>query len=391
MADSNPLDFTKRATILVVDDTPDNLSLMSGLLKDIYKVRVANSGEKALKFVEGDPKPDLILLDIMMPGLSGYDVMAQLKANPATRNIPVIFLTALSAMEDEKKGLEMGAADYVTKPISPPIVLARIKTQLENKAVADFLRDQAAYLESEVAKRTREISAIQDVTILAMASLAETRDSDTGNHIRRTQHYVKVLAEKLKTHPRFGYFLSDKTIDMLFKSAPLHDIGKVGIPDRILLKPGRFTPEEFEIMKTHTALGRDAIEHAEKQLGLQVEFLTLAKEIAYCHQEKWDGTGYPEGLSGDDIPISARLMAVADVYDALISRRVYKEGMPHEKAVAIIAEGKGLHFDPDVADAFAEVADEFRVIASHFADTDSDMAAKAKQLAQIQGTPVPVV
>jgi putative two-component system response regulator len=385
----NSMDFTQRPTILVVDDTPDNLSLMSGLLKDSYKVKVANSGEKALKNVQGDAKPDLILLDIMMPGLSGYDVMRELKASPATRNIPVIFLTAMSAAEDEKKGLEMGAADYITKPISPPIVLARVKTQLENKAAADFLRDQNVYLETEVTKRTREISAIQDVTILAMASLAETRDSDTGNHIRRTQHYVKVLAEKLKTHPRFGYFLSDQTVNMLFKSAPLHDIGKVGIADRILLKPGRFTPEEFEIMKTHTALGRDAIEHAEKQLGMQVEFLTLAKEIAYYHQEKWDGSGYPTGISGDDIPVSARLMAVADVYDALISRRVYKEGMPHEKAVAIIVESKGTHFDPDVADAFVELQDEFRAIAARFADSDADMAAKAKQLAQIQGAPGP--
>ena len=382
------LDFAERPTILVVDDTPDNLALMSGLLKDQYKVKVANSGDKALKQVQGEVKPDLILLDIMMPGLSGYDVIREIKADPQTRNIPVIFLTAMSEAEDEKKGLEMGAADYITKPISPPIVLARVKTQLENKAAADFLRDQNAYLESEVGKRTSEISAIQDVTILAMASLAETRDSDTGNHIRRTQHYVRILAEKLKTHPRFGFFLSDQTINSLFKSAPLHDIGKVGIADRILLKPGRFTPEEFEIMKTHTTLGRDAIEHAEQQLGLKVEFLQLAKEIAYYHQEKWDGSGYPTGASGDDIPISARLMAVADVYDALISRRVYKDGMPHEKAVTIIIESKGTHFDPDVTDAFAELQDEFGAIAVRFADSDADMAAKAEQLALLRGEPV---
>ena len=386
---SNALDFATRPTILVVDDTPDNLQLMSGLLKDQYKVRVANNGEKALKQLQGESKPDLILLDIMMPGMSGYEVIREIKAQPPLRNIPVIFLTALSEAEDEKKGLEMGAADYITKPISPPIVLARVKTQLENKAAADFLRDQNVYLETEVMKRTSEISAIQDVTILAMASLAETRDSDTGNHIRRTQFYMKALAEKLKTHPRFGFFLSEQTINMLFKSAPLHDIGKVGIPDRILLKPGRFTPEEFGIMKSHTTLGRDAIEHAEQQLGLKVEFLQLAKEIAYYHQEKWDGSGYPEGISGDDIPISARLMAVADVYDALISRRVYKEGMSHEKAVAIIMQSSGTHFDPDVVDAFNDLQDEFRAIAARYADSDEDMAAKAKQLAQIQGTPEP--
>lgn len=383
--DLNAQEFTERATILVVDDTPDNLSLMSALLKDTYKVKVANSGDKALRYVQGDSKPDLILLDIMMPGLSGYDVIQELKSNSDTRDIPVIFLTAMSAAEDEKKGLEMGAADYITKPISPPIVLARVKTQLENKAAADFLRNKSDYLEAEVTKRTRELAAIQDVTILAMASLAETRDSDTGNHIRRTQYYVKLLAQKLKMHDRFWFFLNDQTIDMLFKSAPLHDIGKVGIPDRILLKPGRFTPEEFEIMKNHTTLGRDAIQHAENQLGMSVEFLQLAKEIAYFHQEKWDSSGYPDGIGGDDIPISARLMAVADVYDALISRRVYKEGIPHEKAVGIIIESKGSHFDPDVVDAFVELAEEFRAIASRFVDSDSDLTEKAKQLAVLQG------
>jgi putative two-component system response regulator len=225
------------------------------------------------------------------------------------------------------------------------------------------------------------VMAIQDVTIHAMASLAETRDNETGNHIRRTQHYVKLLANHLRKHPRFAHFLdSDQTIEVLFKSAPLHDIGKVGIPDRILLKPGRFEPEEFEIMKTHTTLGRDAIKHAEEQLGIEMPFLTMAKEIAYSHQEKWDGSGYPEGLSGDDIPISARLMAVADVYDALISRRVYKEGMPHEKAVAIMKEGRGSHFDPDVLDAFIELQDAFQKVARAFHDSDLEMDKKAEYL-----------
>jgi putative two-component system response regulator len=384
LTDSNSLDFCERATILVVDDTPDNLAVMSSLLKGTYKVMVANHGERALKLARATPKPDLILLDIMMPGMSGYDVIRELKADPATRHIPVIFLTAMSESEDEQAGLDLGAADYITKPISPPIVLARMRTQLDNKAVGDFLRDQNAYLEAEVSRRTRQLAAIQDVTILAMASLAETRDSDTGNHIRRTQHYVRALAKKLQLHPRFGYFLTDPTIDLLYKSAPLHDIGKVGIPDRILLKPGRFTPDEFEIMKTHTTLGRAAIVAAEKQLGMTVDFLSHAKDIAYYHQEKWDGSGYPEGLSGEGIPISARLMAVADVYDALISRRVYKEGMPHEKAVAIITEGRGSHFDSDMVDAFLELQDEFRAIALCYADTDADMAAKAVQLDRLQ-------
>jgi putative two-component system response regulator len=382
---SDSFDFTEKPSVLVVDDTPDNLSLMSGLLKDRYRVKVANNGEKAIKIVQGDSPPDLILLDIMMPGLSGYDVCQILKADPSTRDIPIIFLTAMTATEDEKKGLEMGAADFITKPVNPPIVLARVATQLQIKAAADFLKDQNAYLDAEVTRRGRELAAIQDVTILAMASLAETRDNDTGNHIRRTQNYIKLLAEHLKHHDRFKFFLSDRTIDMLYKSAPLHDIGKVGIPDRILLKPGRFEPHEMEIMKTHCKLGRDAIQHAEDQLGLEVEFLRYAKEIAYGHQEKWDGSGYPEGLAGDAIPISARLMAVADVYDALISRRVYKDGMPHEKAVRIIAEGRGSHFDPDITDAFLLLADRFSDIAQRFADSDDDLAQKAATLKTITG------
>ena len=380
-------DVIRRPTILVVDDTPDNLVLMSNLLKDRYVVKVANHGEKALKIVRTGEPPDLILLDIMMPGLSGHEVAQQLMADPKTRDIPVIFLTALASEEDETIGLGLGAADYITKPIRPAILLARVETHLNIKAAADFLRSQNDFLEQEVARRTREVAAIQDVTIHAMASLAETRDNETGNHIRRTQNFVKALAEHLKTHPRFAATLDDATIRLLFKSAPLHDIGKVGIPDRILLKPGKLTPEEFEVMKTHTTLGRDAIEHAELQLGADVAFLRLAKEIAYGHQEKWDGSGYPEGLSGDRIPVSARLMAVADVYDALISRRVYKPALPHAEAVEIIRKGRGNHFDPDITDAFLACADEFHEIAQRFVDTDHDIARKADAVAVAAGLP----
>ena len=374
--------LNRTATVLVVDDTPDNLMLMAELLKDSYRVKAANSGEKALRLLQADPLPDLILLDIMMPGLSGHQVAQQLKDDPRTRNIPIIFLTAMAAMEDEIRGLQMGAVDYITKPISPPLVLARVDTQLKIKAAADFLRDQNEYLEQEVQRRTREVVAIQDVTIQAMASLAETRDNETGNHIRRTQHYIRVLAEALREHPRFRHFLDEETIGLLFKSAPLHDIGKIGIPDQILLKPGRFTADKFEIMKTHTTLGRDAIQHAEDQLGISVGFLRLAKEIAYSHQEKWDGSGYPEGLAADDIPISARLMAIADVYDALISRRVYKPGMSHEQAMEIIRQGRGTHFDPDICDAFLARHEEFRTIAARYTDGDHEMAKQITALAQ---------
>ena len=358
------------ATVLVVDDTPDNLSLMGGLLRDHYHVKVANQGEKALKIAQGEQPPDLILLDIMMPGMDGYEVCRRLKANLHTRDIPVIFLTARADMEDERQGLALGAVDYITKPISPPILLARVATHLALKASADFLRDKSAYLEREVALRTLEVQAIQDVTIMAMTSLAETRNNETGNHIRRTQLYVKALAEHLRDHPRFAHVLTDRMVDLLYKSAPLHDIGKIGIPDAILLKPGKLTVQEFEVMKTHTTLGRNAIEEAERRLGMRVAFLSVSKEIAYSHQEKWDGSGYPEGLKGDAIPVSARLMAVADVYDALISKRVYKPAFPHEQACATIVKGRGTHFDPDMVDAFVEIAQDFLRISQRYPDPD---------------------
>lgn len=373
-------DVLKKPTILVVDDTPDNLALMSELLTDTYHLKIANSGARALKLATSGTLPDLILLDIMMPVMDGYEVCRQLKSDPTTSDIPVVFLTAKIGVGDEEKGLDIGAVDYLAKPISPPILMARIKIHLALKAQSDFLRDKAAFLTAEVDKRTREVVAIQDVTILAMASLAETRDSDTGNHIRRTQHYVKALAEHLQKKPSFASQVSDDFVRLVFKSAPLHDIGKVGIPDRILLKPGKLDAAEWEIMKTHTTLGRDAIEHAERELGAKVDFLSMAKEIALSHQEKWDGSGYPEGLRGTDIPLAARMMALADVYDALISKRVYKDGMPVAQAVQIIVQGKGAHFDPDLVDAFLEIEDQFFAIAQRFADSDQELADKQERV-----------
>ena len=367
--------LNSKPTILVVDDTPDNIDLLRAVLEDDYRTKIAVNGERALKIAAGSDQPDLILLDIMMPGMSGYDVCRALKADPATVNIPVIFVTAMSEVADEQLGLALGAVDYITKPISAPLVLARIKTQLGMKRMQDFLRDQNHYLESEVERRVREVAALQDVTIHAMASLAETRDSETGNHIRRTSFYLKALAEQVRHLPRFRDFLSDKNIELLFKTAPLHDIGKVGIPDHILLKPGRFEPHEMAIMKTHTTLGRDAILAAERELGIEVDFLKHAKEIAYSHHEKWDGSGYPLGLAGEQIPISARLMALADVYDALISSRIYKDGMRHEEAVKIIAQGRGTHFDADIVDAFLLIQEQFRAIASRYADSVREVAA----------------
>ena len=359
-------------TVLVVDDAPQNLSLMVGLLCETYDVRIARTGKQAIEIAQSNTPPDLILLDVVMPGMDGYTVCRQLKAHPHTASIPVIFLTAKSEMEDEQRGFELGAADYITKPISAPIMLARVKTHLALKASADYLRDKNVFLEHEVARRTEEVRAVKDATIVTLASLAETRDNETGNHILRTQHYVRALAVALQTHPRFSAVLDERNIELLFKSAPLHDIGKVGIPDSILLKPGPLTEQEFAIMKTHTTLGRDAIELAERRLGRPVPFLQFAKEIAYSHQEKWDGSGYPQGLAGEDIPLSARLMAVADVYDALISRRVYKSPFPHEQAVDIIMAGRDQHFDPDIADAFWRIREECHSIALLFSDPNTE-------------------
>jgi cyclic di-GMP phosphodiesterase len=356
------------ATILVVDDSPENLGVLAELLQPRYRVRVANSGEKALRIAASPPCPDLILLDVMMP-MDGYEVFSRLRADSATAAIPVIFITAMGRVDEELRGLEAGAVDYIAKPIVPPIVLARVQTQLELKRARDSLTDQNAWLEAEVGRRMAENDLIQLVSIRALAHLAETRDSETGNHILRTQGYVQSLARRLQAHPRYQAVLGEHYIDLLTRSAPLHDIGKVGIPDAILQKPGKLTAAEWEIMKTHARLGAEAIEQAERDAEKPVAFLTLAKEIARCHHEKWNGAGYPDGLAGDDIPVSARLMAIADVFDALISRRVYKPPMSYGEAREIITAGRGSHFDPDVVDAFVDGFDEFVAIAERYSDS----------------------
>lgn len=358
-------------TILTVDDESANLEILVTLLQPSYRVLAAKSGELALRIAAGDPQPDLILLDVMMPGIDGYEVLARLKSNPSTRDIPTIFVTTMGASEDEEHGLKLGAADYISKPIKPALLLARVHTQLEVKRARDCLRNQNTLLEAEVARRMAENDLTQVVSIRALAHLAETRDPETGNHILRTQDYVHELATRLRDHPRFAAFLNEHTIELLTRSAPLHDIGKVGIPDQILLKPGKLTPREWVIMQSHTRLGAEAIEQAERDAERPVEFLALAKEIAHWHHEKWDGSGYPDGLAGDAIPISARLMALADVFDALISARVYKPPMSFQRARGIMAASRGRHFDPDIADVFLANYDVFTDIAQrHLDDLD---------------------
>jgi putative two-component system response regulator len=372
------MDSSDKPKILIVDDAPENIQMLMETLKGEYKIVAAINGQKALQIAAKDPVPDIILLDIMMPGLDGYQVCEKLKADEKTRDIPVIFVTIMTEEEDEQKGLDMGAVDYIAKPFRPGLVKARVRNHLELKRHRDNL-------EELVQERTRELVLTQDATINSMATLAEYRDPETGGHIKRTQNYMKALATKLRNNPKYKAFFDGKTIEQLLKSAPLHDIGKVGVPDNILLKPGKVTEEEFEEIKKHPVYGRDTIFRVELELGGDVDqsFLRFAREIAYTHQEKWDGSGYPQGLRGGDIPISGRLMAIADIYDALISKRVYKEPFTHSKAVEIIIEGRGQHFDPDMVDAFLEIEEEFRQIALEFADFDEERDALSVPLEKL--------
>ncbi|MBL8466698.1 response regulator [Methyloversatilis discipulorum] len=357
-------------TLLLVDDTPENLTVLGEILMPHYRVRVASSGARALAAATSEPRPDLVLLDVMMPEMDGYEVIRRLHEDPRTRDLPVIFVTALDSTEDEARGLELGAVDYITKPVRPAIVLARVRGQLELKEARDRMRDQNAWLEAEIARRMRQNQVVQDVSMRALASIAEARDDETGNHILRTQAYVNVLARALATTPRYAGELTLALVDTYTKAAPLHDIGKVAIPDHILHKPGKHTPDEWEIMKTHAREGSDAIWRAicDQEEREALDFLYIAMDIAHYHHEKWDGSGYPEGLAGESIPLPARLMALADVFDALISKRAYKPAFPLDRATAIIIEGRGRHFDPDVVDAYVACLDEFAAIAARYAD-----------------------
>lgn len=356
-------------TVLVVDDTKANLDLLVAALGAFHQVTVALDGKSALEAVAQEP-PDLVLLDIMMPDMDGYEVCRRLKADSATAGIPVIFLTALTEIENKTQGFELGAVDYITKPFEVLEVQARVNTHLSLVLARRELQAQNETLEIKVAERTRELAQTQDVTIHSLATLAETRDNETGGHILRTQHYVKALAVTLARNPDYAPRLDQRTIELLFKSAPLHDIGKVGVPDAILLKPGKLTEEEFEIMKTHTTLGYEALVRAEAVFKMENKptFLRHARDIALTHHEKWNGQGYPQGLGEEDIPLSGRIMALADVYDALISKRVYKPAFPHEKALAIIKQDSGTHFDPTMVAAFVSIEDEIKAIAARFAD-----------------------
>lgn len=373
----------ERPCILIADDIPSNQLLLQDLLEPAYRVQAASNGREVLDYLQQGGGADLILMDVMMPVMDGYEACRRVKADPATRDIPVIFLTSLESATDETEGLALGAEDFIHKPYSPAVVLARVRNhlalaqarrdlELHNRELGRLVAErtrEVVHKSEELAHRDRQVISTQQATITALCALAEARDNETGNHILRTQHYVQHLAESLRDHPRFRDQLDDEVIRKLYKSAPLHDIGKVATPDAILCKPGKLTPEEWEVMKRHCQAGRDALAQAvwtmEEQDGT---FLHYAMEIAYSHHERWDGTGYPQGLAGESIPMSARLMAVADVYDALISKRVYKEAFSHDQALDIMAQGRGSQFDPDVVGVLLDDPGRFRSIADGFRD-----------------------
>lgn len=364
----------KNHEVSIVDDEPINLMILKKLLSPSFLIRAYKSGAELLQAVEKGIKPDLILMDIIMPGMDGYETLSELRKDPANLGIPVIYISALDSLIDEEKGFHLGAVDYITKPFRPGIVLARVNAHLELKQARDRLKNQNEWLEAEVKRRMVENQMIQDTTLNVFAELVETRDNDTANHVLRTQNYVRIIAERLQKNEKFKKRLGDDTIERIVKAAPLHDIGKIGIPDAILLKPGKLDYEEYEVMKTHCKIGGNAIRLAiNKTLSVNktdneqgeitaLYFLEEAERIMNYHHERWDGKGYPEELYGDEIPISARIMALADVFDALTTVRPYKKAWSMDAVVDYILEQKGLQFDPDVVDAFETEIKAFRQV-----------------------------
>ena len=373
--------------IIAVDDQPDNLLILEDYLGREYAVTTFGRGQQLIDYFTAGGQADLILLDVVMPMPDGYTLCRWLKGGPLTRDIPVMFLTSLESSTDEAFALSLGAEDFIHKPLSQAVVLGRVRNHLLLAQARKSLQDQNRTLERMVAERTRKIQeqsdelarrssqiiAAQSATISAFCSLVEARDNETGNHILRTQHYMLALCEVMRLSPHHALELTDENITQIFKSAPLHDIGKVAIPDHILLKPGKLDPAEWEIMKRHAEFGAAAIAAAQGEIGnADTSFLEYARLIALTHHERWDGSGYPRALAGGDIPLAGRMMAVADVYDALISRRIYKPPYSHDEAIAMIVEERGKHFDPEIIDRMLTISGRFADIARRFADAGSD-------------------
>ena len=361
--------------ILVVDDLVQNTRLLHDFLEPKgYRIVSTMSGEEALAEIERE-QPDTILLDLVMPGMDGLTLCRTIKANDAWRHIPIIFITGHSERELNVQALELGAQDFVTKPFDPVLLNARLRNAIRSKYMQDEilsyqreLETSNDRLEAAVQERTRQVERIQQVTVFSLAKLAESRDTETGDHLERMRSYIREIALELRREGPYRNLITDGFVDSLYQSSPLHDIGKVGIPDSILLKPGKLTHHEFEIMKTHTHIGGDTLKAAEREAGGNL-FLAMGREIAFHHHERWDGSGYPYGLSGDKIPLSARIAAISDVYDALSSKRPYKDAFSHEKSREIIVAGSGSHFDPAMVEAFLRCEDRILAIRNHFQST----------------------
>lgn len=343
-----------KSIILVVDDDKTNLTLAQKILLPQYRIAATNSGMAALKYLEHN-HPDLILLDINMPEMDGFEVMKKLQEKEETANIPVIFLTADNATQTEIKCFQMGAMDFVGKPFVPDILLSRVGKTIELEQYRNNLEKMVKEQADKITEDSRKISKIQESVIVGMANLIESRDGSTGKHVKNTQMYVRMIAEELYKRNLYPELLTKEYIEDICKAAPLHDVGKIKVPDSVLQKPGKLTPEEFETMKLHTTYSRKII----RMIISDVEdkhYVQTVEDIALYHHERWDGTGYPTGLAGDSIPLAARIMSVADVFDALYEERCYKPPIrPIERIMQIMMEGRGTQFDPVIMDVFTEM------------------------------------
>ncbi len=349
----------KKILIILVDDNPSNLRIGKNVLSEKYTVATAPSAEKMFDLLENN-KPDMILLDIEMPQVNGYEAIKILKSKQETKDIPVIFLTGKAEADDEITGLSMGAIDYITKPFRPALLLKRIEVHLLVEAQKKELQYFNENLQRMVEEKTQSVMELQNALLKTMAELVECRDDITGGHIERTQRGIKIMLEEIEKSGIYAEEIKGWDIDLLLQSCQLHDVGKISIDDIILKKKGKLDKEEFEEMKKHAAFGERIIEKIEV-LAKESDFLKYAKIFAASHHEKWDGTGYPRGLKGDEIPLLGRIMAIADVYDALTSVRPYKDAFPHEEAVRIIMNSSGTQFDPILVELFVKNSDRFNM------------------------------
>lgn len=356
---SSKINNVKEETILIIDDSHESINILINAIPKEYNCKVALSGEQAFKFLDASKTlPDLILLDVIMPGMDGYEVCRKLQKNDRLNKIPVIFLSALSDMEDKIKAFQNGGVDYIQKPFEIWEVQARVKTHLKLHNLQMELEKHNRYLNKLVDEKTKEVTESQLATIYGLAKLAERRDGETGEHIKRVQVLCGLIAKKMRLYNLFPKELNEEYINSLEKASPMHDIGKVGIRDSLLLKSGKLTQEEFEEMKEHTTIGANILREVAAKYPNN-KLIEIGIEITQYHHEKWDGSGYPEGLAGDNIPLSARIIALADLYDALRSKRVYKQPFSHKKACDIIKADSGKHLDPRIVELFIQNEQEF--------------------------------